>query len=160
MQRTVKEIIAVDAQNVKVVLTTPTAPYLDSTAHYSTWIISKKAYEAAKDPTTFYEHMVTTGPFMIKEWVVGNHTTMVRNPHYWRMGEDGKPLPYVDEVILTQVPEDTTRILQIQSNSLDGTDAVTWSQVNGLKNDPVGDIKTWGIHADLLHFPEPQAPTV
>ncbi len=143
LQENVKEIVAVDDQNVKIIMSKPTAPFLNSVAQYSVWIISKKAYEAAKDPDTFYRNAVTTGPFMVKEWVVGDHTTLVRNPHYWRMGEDGQPLPYLDEILLTQVPEDTTRILQVQSGSLDGTDAVTWSQVNQLKDDPVADMKTW-----------------
>ena len=140
---TVKEIVAVDAQNVKITLTTPTAPFLANAANFSVWIISKAAYEAVPDPQTFYKNAVGTGAFMWKEWVVGDHSTLVRNPYYWRLGEDGKPLPYLDEIVFTQVPEDTTRILQVQSGSLDGTDAITWSQVNKLKNDSVGDIQLW-----------------
>ncbi len=155
---TVKEITAVDSQNVKIVLSTPTAPFLANIANYSVWIISKAAYEAAPDPVTFYKNVVSTGPFMWKEWVVGDHVTLVKNPYYWRMGEDGKPLPYLDEIQFTQVPEDTTRILQVQSGSLDGTDSITWSQVNKLKNDPVGDIKTWDTLQTYYIFWNHQRP--
>jgi peptide/nickel transport system substrate-binding protein len=158
LQSTVKDITAVDAQDVKITLNTPTAPFIANVANYSVWIISKSAYEAAPDPTTFYKHVVSTGPFMWKDLVVGDHATLVRNPYYWRLGEDGKPLPYLDEIDFTQVPEDTTRILQVQSGSLDGTDSITWSQVNKLKTDPVGDIKTWDSLQTYYIFMNHQRP--
>jgi peptide/nickel transport system substrate-binding protein len=80
---------------------------------------------------------------MIKEYVPNEHITLVRNPNYWDMGEDGKPLPYIDTVIVTQVPEATTRVMQVQSGSADGIDAVPWSSVNQLKTDPTGDMMLW-----------------
>jgi len=35
------------------------------------------------------------GPFIIREWVDGDHITLVRNPHYFRASEG---LPYLDQV--------------------------------------------------------------
>ena len=42
------------------------------------------------------------GPFVVEEWVEGQHITLVRNPHYFRASEG---LPYLDRVILRFVPD-------------------------------------------------------
>jgi ABC-type transport system substrate-binding protein len=44
------------------------------------------------DPTRA-DHPVGTGPFVLKEWVRGDHFLAVRNPHYWRAG-----LPLLDSI--------------------------------------------------------------
>lgn len=47
---------------------------------------------------------LSSGPFILKEWVEGDHITLVRNPNYF---EEGKP--YVDKVIIQVVPEPSVR---------------------------------------------------
>ena len=42
------------------------------------------------------------GPFVVEEWVEGDHITLVRNPHYFRASEG---LPYLDRVIFRFVPD-------------------------------------------------------
>lgn len=46
---------------------------------------------------------VGTGPFMFKEWVAGDHITMVKNPNYFFEGQ-----PYLDEVVYRVVPDANT----------------------------------------------------
>ncbi|MBE9508816.1 MAG: hypothetical protein IMY86_12295 [Chloroflexi bacterium] len=36
------------------------------------------------------------GPFVVEEWVTGEHITLSRNPHYFRASEE---LPYLDQVV-------------------------------------------------------------
>jgi len=43
------------------------------------------------------------GPFTTKEWVAGDHVTVVKNPYYFRADEG---LPYLDEVVYRFVGED------------------------------------------------------
>ena len=45
------------------------------------------------------------GPFLIREWVVGDHLTVVRNPLYFRASEG---LPRLDEVTFRFIPDPTT----------------------------------------------------
>jgi peptide/nickel transport system substrate-binding protein len=40
---------------------------------------------------------VTSGPFLLSEYVPGDHVTLVRNPHYYRAREG---LPYLDKVVI------------------------------------------------------------
>lgn len=42
------------------------------------------------------------GPFVVKEWVEGDHITLVRNPHYFRASEG---LPYLDRFTFRFVPD-------------------------------------------------------
>src|SRR5439155_15182018 len=71
---------------------------------------------------------VGSGPFMLKKFTRGQRTVLVRNPHYWRTGR-----PYLDEVDLTYVPDDTTRILQVRSGQAQLADAVRFSQIAPLE---------------------------
>jgi peptide/nickel transport system substrate-binding protein len=60
---------------------------------------------------------------------------ITRNPHYWKMGEDGQPLPYLDEVRFPVIPDDATRILKLQAGEVDGAEFVPYARIAELKND-------------------------
>ena len=47
-------------------------------------------------PGEFAKNPIGTGPYLLKELIVGDHATFTRNPNYWR-----KPLPYLDGVHIT-----------------------------------------------------------
>ncbi|MBC6936708.1 MAG: ABC transporter substrate-binding protein [Chloroflexi bacterium] len=62
-----------------------------------TWIVPEHIWSAVEDPVTFTNpDPVGTGP--LTEVVTVNEQVLeiCRNPNYWQMGADGKPLPYVD----------------------------------------------------------------
>ena len=42
------------------------------------------------------------GPFVVEEWMTGDHITLVRNPHYFRAAEG---LPHLDRVTFRFVPD-------------------------------------------------------
>ena len=44
------------------------------------------------------------GPFMVESYERGSTVVLKANPHYWDMGADGKPLPYLEGVELQYVP--------------------------------------------------------
>jgi len=76
------------------------------------------------------QHPIGTGPFMFKEWVPGDHLTVVRNPHYWRKG-----LPYLDEIIFKPIPDAGTRLQALEDGTIDVTDMVTSQQVAAIRAD-------------------------
>jgi len=63
-------------------------------------ILPKHLFEAG-DPRTnpANNRPVGTGPFKFKEWVRGDHLTLVRNDQYYQAG-----LPYLDQVIYRIIP--------------------------------------------------------
>lgn len=139
----VETVEAVDNSTVRLKLKEKSADFLAGLALFSNGIFPKKAFEAAGSPEEFFKKPIGTGPFMVADWVVGEYMVLKKNPYYWEMGVDGKPLPYLDEIRLTQVAEDSTRVLQVQSGEIDATDAIPFSQVASLKNDPNAVLTLW-----------------
>ena len=62
----------------------------------------------------FHQNPVGTGPFLLKELVMGDHATLVRNPNYWR-----KPLPYLDGARLVFVNSSVTEANMLISGQTD-----------------------------------------
>jgi len=74
-----------------------------------------KAWTAATPPAD----IVGTGPFVMQEYVPGQRLVFVRNPHYWRHDDEGRPLPYLDRLVLEIVTEQNAELLRLQSGQID-----------------------------------------
>lgn len=133
---------AVDAKTFKMTLKQPSPAALSVMSLLAAGVYNKAEFEKL-GVDEFMKDPVTTGPFMVKEWKVGESFTMEPNPYYWKMGEDGKPLPYLDEIVVTQVPEDTTKVLQVQSGTVLGTDGAPYAMIEALKSDTVATLTQW-----------------
>lgn len=83
-------------------------------------------------------HPIGTGPFVFKEWVPGDHLTVVQNTKYWRTG-----LPYLDSVTFRPIIEPESRTNSLKAGQIDlfhssdpinihdfeGTDFVTYTDL-------------------------------
>ncbi len=56
------------------------------------------------------------GPYVINEWVSGDHMTLEKNPYYFRADEG---LPYVDTLIYRFVPDANAAVAQMLSGECD-----------------------------------------
>jgi peptide/nickel transport system substrate-binding protein len=67
-------------------------------------------YPAGIVPATFggdiIKEPIGTGAFTMEEYVVGERCRLKARKDYWGNGEDGKPLPYLDEIVMVQLGED------------------------------------------------------
>ena len=66
--------------------------------------ILEPSYYAATSPLRTAVAPVGTGPWAVKEWVKGDHLTMVANPGYWRGA------PRIKQLVWRPVPEKATRL--------------------------------------------------
>jgi peptide/nickel transport system substrate-binding protein len=57
---------------------------------------------------------IGTGPFILKEWVPGDHMTATKNPNYWQKG-----LPYLDSVTFKPILDQTARKNSLLSGTVD-----------------------------------------
>lgn len=63
--------------------------------------------------------VVGAGPFILREHVPGQRLLFSRNPSFFGRDEAGLPLPYLDEIEMSIVPEANTELLRLQSGDAD-----------------------------------------
>jgi peptide/nickel transport system substrate-binding protein len=66
-------------------------------AHYCDAQQGFVSWDCARKP-------LSDGPFVLKDWVVGDHMAFARNPEYFETGKPG-----IDEIIVRIVPDETVR---------------------------------------------------
>ncbi len=67
-----------------------------------------------KGTDTWDKWLVGTGPFVFKEWVSGDHLTMVRNNSYW-----GPHKAYLDEITVKFEPDTNTELADLRTATVD-----------------------------------------
>lgn len=78
------------------------------------YIASPTAIEASGED--FGRTPVGAGPFVLDEWVVDDHLTLVRNPGYWNA-----PRPYLDSITVRAMPDSTQRLNLLTAGQADMT---------------------------------------
>ena len=73
---------------------------------------------------------LSDGPYMLQEWVTGDHLTFVRNPKYYETGK-----PQIDQVIVRVVPDVTVRETMMRQGDADVLMWATEQVADDLKND-------------------------
>ncbi len=76
--------------------------------------------ELAQQPGGYKTAAVGTGPFMVKDFKPG-HLVVERNPTHYRMGGDGKSLPYMDGAEVINVPDYSADLAAMRAGFLDDT---------------------------------------
>jgi peptide/nickel transport system substrate-binding protein len=130
---TMDAVDSVEASDTQVVFHLKVAaPYfLAATAMFNCVVMPGSQVEAAGGWENFMLHPVGSGPFIMKEWVKGDHMTLVRNPYYW---ETGKPI--LDEILIKTIPDDNARILALQKGDVDAINYPPFNRVTDLSKDP------------------------
>ncbi len=113
-----KSIEAVDASTVKFTLCFPDPAFLSKVA-FSVFSIQSKSFLDANggDSVKMSDTTNGTGPYMLKEWVRGDHITLVANPNYW-----GTSKPAQGTLIFRWSDQSAQRLLELQSGTVDGID--------------------------------------
>ena len=65
---------------------------------------------AQAEPDIFSRAPVGTGPFVFRRWSAGEPAVLEANPDYWRSGADGSVLPWVDEIVFTEISGERRRL--------------------------------------------------
>ena len=63
--------------------------------------------------------MAGMGPFQLVRYDAGQRLVFARNPNYWRKADDGTALPYLDEVVMDIVPDQSVELLRLQGGQAD-----------------------------------------
>jgi peptide/nickel transport system substrate-binding protein len=132
--KSIDTVTAVDDETVAIQLNTPYSALLSALSMYAAAIVSKAAYEA--DAEKFATAPVCAGQFIPQDFSLGSDLRLAPNPDYWVNGEDGQPLPYLDEVVIRYVPESNGRVLGLRNGDFDLIADVPYNAVAQLEADP------------------------
>ncbi len=107
----VEDVVVVDENTVKVVLSEPFAPFLGNIAMHAAAIVSPAAIEEyGKDISI---NPVGTGPFKFVSWDPGVEVILEKNEDCWRGA------PEVERLIFRPITEDQTRLTELESGNVD-----------------------------------------
>ncbi|GAC1658183.1 MAG: peptide ABC transporter substrate-binding protein [Candidatus Dormibacteraceae bacterium] len=67
-----------------------------------------------KGTDTWDKFVMGTGPFVFKEWISGDHLTMVRNEKYW-----GSHKAYLDSITVKFEPDTNTQLADLRTGTID-----------------------------------------
>lgn len=83
--------------------------------------------------------VIGTGPFKFKEWVQGDHVTIVRNDAYY-----DEP-PFLDALTLQVQPNSDAAVLALQNGQIDAVEILPPEQVEAVRNTP-------GLKVEIYDF--------
>jgi ABC-type transport system substrate-binding protein len=141
-----KSIEAPDA-NTFIITTCNPDPAVLAQAAFATFEILPKALldSTGGDSAKIGAAPIGTGPFILKEWVKGDHMTFVANPNWWGGAVSLKTL------IFKWSTQAAQRLLELQSGNVDGIEYVGPEDIPTVQKDT-----TLSFHpqspADTLYF--------
>ncbi len=111
----VDTIEAVDDLTLKITTSAPYGAFLAALAHSNAAIVSPTAVEKYGD---LMKNPVGTGPFMLDEWVSGDHITLKRNPDYWGTA------PSIETFVIRVIPDMNTQVALLERGDVQLIDNV------------------------------------
>ena len=82
------------------------------------------AFASAYTVSTLPDQIVTSGGWVIKQYVAGEKTVLGRNPYWYRVDQKNNRLPYLNELVFIVVPDQDAADLKFRSGELDGLENV------------------------------------
>ncbi len=142
--KTIKEVKVVDPYTVDFITKGPDPVLVTKLAGYGAMIVPP-AYIKKHGDKYFATHPIGTGAFMVTKYVPTSEVDLVANPHYWRGA------PKMKHLIYRFIPEDATRLAELQTGHIDIMQKVAIGQVpvikkaSNLRLFPVGSPTVSGI---------------
>ncbi len=105
-----------DSRTVVLQLKEPQADFLGRLGDHQNVIFPREVQEQSGD---FKKTAIGTGPFMLKEYRPGQSITLERNPDWPELAQDGRALPYMDEVRSVILSDSAAEVAAVRSGMAD-----------------------------------------
>ncbi|MBI4233599.1 MAG: ABC transporter substrate-binding protein [Chloroflexi bacterium] len=112
----VSSIETPDKYTVVIRLKVPSAWFLLNAGFKGMFILPREVFDRDGD---FKGTLIGTGPFIMTKHIEQEVFESKKNPDYWKNGEDGKPLPYLDGFIERVIPDRAARTAAYRAGQLD-----------------------------------------
>lgn len=115
---TVDSVEASGEHEVTIKMSEPTAPFLAFMTNVPGRAGSIVHKSAEKNSKAYNKKPIGSGPFKVKSRSMGESLTLAKYDDYWETDDEGKQLPYLDEVKIRLIPEPSTLWSAISSESI------------------------------------------
>jgi peptide/nickel transport system substrate-binding protein len=136
--KAMESVDVLDDYTVRINMSEPSAMIMTVLTSKAGFMVSPAAMK--KYGEQYNMHPTGTGPFKLSEWVPGDHLLLSRNENYWEMGEDGKPLPYLDELLVRVITDASVRLVELQTGNIHLMQAVPAESLDIVRNDKQLDV--------------------
>jgi peptide/nickel transport system substrate-binding protein len=126
----VADVTAPNDTTVVIKLKEAWAPILADLAMFNCTVQSKTYYDKV-GAEAYTQKPLGTGPFYFSKWKKGEYLLLKKNTHFWKEG-----LPKTEEIKFVVVPDDNTRVMQLQAGGVDIMTFVPYNRMDELNNDP------------------------
>ncbi|MBZ3695225.1 ABC transporter substrate-binding protein [Phyllobacterium calauticae] len=125
----VNSVTATDPKTVTFKLKFTFSPFLGNLEIWNMGIVSKVDVEKQGAEKAFSGVPLTSGPYVVKEWMPNEKLVLLPNEHYWRKG-----YPKSDATVeLLEIASPETRIAMLKAGDIDVVRGVQWAQIDELK---------------------------
>jgi peptide/nickel transport system substrate-binding protein len=142
--KVIKDVTAVDPTHVKITLKTPFSPFLAAMTQPTAGVMSPQEIGKQGNTIATIVHPIGTGPYMLAEYVHGDHVLFKRNPDYW-----GQKPAYASQLYKI-VPEAANRESLVKAGQADVAFAPPPNDLAALRND--GDLSVMMLPSDRTIF--------
>ncbi|WP_168216160.1 ABC transporter substrate-binding protein [Halorussus halobius] len=141
----VEDVVVEDDYTVRFDLSEPYAPFLNK-VHAVMWPLSKTAIEEYGDD--YNQNPVGTGPFELTSWDSGNMAVLESYDDYWKDDQ-----PNIDRIEFRILPEDSSKVAQLESGSIDLLDRMPPQFTDRVENSGNASvITTGGVSSGRIDF--------
>jgi peptide/nickel transport system substrate-binding protein len=148
----IKSVEVVNDYEIIVHLPEPNAVFLTALTNSGNIIVPKEEVEGWGDE--FGNHLVGTGPFMMKEFKLDEEAVLVKNAKYWAQA------PHLDGVTFKVITDMSQNANALRTGEVDFASGLTGEAVKVIREDAnVKLLETPGLHVAYIYFNQVSGPT-
>ncbi|UUM11942.1 ABC transporter substrate-binding protein [Clostridiaceae bacterium HFYG-1003] len=130
----------------------PSAVFLTALTNSGNIIVPKEEVEGWGD--AFGNHLIGTGPFMMKDFKLDQATTLVRNEKYWAAK------PHLDSVVFKVITDMNQNANALRTGEIDFASNLTGESVKLIRDDQsIKLLEMPGLHFAYIYFNMVKGPT-
>ncbi len=126
--KSISDVKVIDDLTVAITTENVFAPIITNLGMTAGMPFSSTAFVTMGQDGMESEGSVSTGPFMVKEWVSGSHIDYVKSEDYHQEGR-----PYLDGWRWVVIPDDQVRAAALQANEIDAA-SIAHSALDAIKS--------------------------
>lgn len=147
------KVAKLDDYTVKFTISKPFAPFLRMISvpiapkhilkKYTD--IGEEAFNLQLSTNSDLNTFITSGAFILEEYIPAQRIVLKRNPNYYVINKDGKKLPYIDKYIFQIVQDQNTELLKFQSKESDVINLNGYYVSKYIDNEANSDYKVYNL---------------